>query len=445
MRRFSLPRYLISLPVAIIAALLLVGVSETGYHLSGTALSRMEISQRLHSDLDLLLRQIVDAETGQRGYLLTGDPRYLEPYRESTSTISPTLERLRTAYDASPANMERLSELAKSVTQKLSELEFGVKLRTDGNEDAWRFALLSDLGRDHMNAIRSQAASLILANDHVIATDRELVERSLKFARYGILAIAFISLALFYRYLRQSNALKEARERQKTALEQERDRLETMVRERTASLAELATHLQQVREDERANLARELHDELGSLLTAAKLDVARLKPRLADQAPELTHRLGHLNETLNAGIALKRRIIEQLRPSSLTNLGLVAAIEILARETADLSGLSISTDLSAVSLDATSQLTIYRLVQESLTNICKYANAEIVTVTLQDFASYVSVEVRDDGAGFNAASFPAGAHGLSGMRHRVEARGGKLTVASSPGSGTQILAVLPLN
>ena len=86
------------------------------------------------------------------------------------------------------------------------------------------------------------------------------------------------------------------------------------VRERTATLAELATHLQNVREDERGHLARELHDELGALLTAAKLDVARIKARLAGNLPEVSERLEHLTATLNAGIALKRRIVEDLRP-----------------------------------------------------------------------------------------------------------------------------------
>ena len=110
------------------------------------------------------------------------------------------------------------------------------------------------------------------------------------------------------------------------------------MRERTASLAELATHLQDVRETERGYLARELHDELGSLLTAAKLDVARLKSRLAD-TPDAAQRLQHLTELLNSGIALKRRIIEDLRPSSLSNLGLVASLEILGREFGDASGM----------------------------------------------------------------------------------------------------------
>ena len=122
----------------------------------------------------------------------------------------------------------------------------------------------------------------------------------------------------------------------------ERDRLEGEVAARTAQLKELAQHLQTMREDERSRLARELHDELGALLTAAKLDVARLKSRLgASATPDAAERLAHLNETLNGGIALKRRIIEDLRPSSLSNLGLVAALEILLREFAARSEIAV--------------------------------------------------------------------------------------------------------
>ena len=101
---------------------------------------------------------------------------------------------------------------------------------------------------------------------------------------------------------------------------------------RTAELTDLARHLQTVREDERGFLARELHDELGGLLTAAKLDVARLRKRLDTGQPEVAERIVHLGQTLDAGIALKRRIIEDLRPSSLANLGLQRALEILCEE-----------------------------------------------------------------------------------------------------------------
>ena len=210
-----------------------------------------------------------------------------------------------------------------------------------------------------------------------------------------------------------------------------------------ASLAQLATHLQQVREDERGHLARELHDELGALLTAAKLDVARLKSRLGSQPPEVLERMQHLTETLNSGIALKRRIIEDLRPSSLANLGLIAALEILAREFSERSGLDVTSSLEPVDLDESAQLTVYRIVQESLTNVGKYAEASRVEIGLLDLRNHIELEVRDDGRGFDVRETRPSTHGLAGMRHRVEAAGGRLTVESSPGAGTRITAALP--
>ncbi|HSV83026.1 MAG TPA: sensor histidine kinase, partial [Ramlibacter sp.] len=215
------------------------------------------------------------------------------------------------------------------------------------------------------------------------------------------------------------------------------------VRERTATLAQLATHLQQVREDERGHLARELHDELGALLTAAKLDVARLKSKLGRQPSEVNQRLQHLTETLNSGIALKRRIIEDLRPSSLANLGLTAALEILAREFSERSGIEVATSLENVELDEPGQLTIYRLVQESLTNVGKYAEAKQVDISVHSFRNHIEVEIKDNGKGFDVRAQRPSTHGLAGMRHRVEAAGGRLTVSSRPGAGTRIAAVVP--
>ncbi len=173
------------------------------------------------------------------------------------------------------------------------------------------------------------------------------------------------------------------------------------------SLAELATHLQDVRETERGYLARELHDELGSLLTAAKLDVARLKSRLAD-SPDAIQRLQHLTDLLNSGIALKRRIIEDLRPSSLSNLGLVASLEILGREFGERSGLQIEMALEPVTMDESRQLTIYRMVQESLTNISKYAEASEATIVLKNYDNHVIVEVAGQRQGLRGRSAARG-------------------------------------
>jgi signal transduction histidine kinase len=227
-------------------------------------------------------------------------------------------------------------------------------------------------------------------------------------------------------------------------LQGERDLLETQVKGRTLQLTELAQHLQSAREDERSRLARDLHDELGALLTAAKLDVARLKPRLGTITPEAAERLAHLNETLNSGIALKRRIIEDLRPSSLNNLGLVAALEILGREFEQASGVKVDLALDIVQLKPSSELTVYRLVQEALTNITKYAQARNVAVRVTDAGDKAEVSVKDDGIGFDTRVARPSSHGLLGMRYRVEAEGGEMHLESTPGEGTLIRASLPV-
>ena len=252
--------------------------------------------------------------------------------------------------------------------------------------------------------------------------------------RIGVVGVLGCSaLGLLYLYMRQTGKLLR-----------ERDRLEMEVDRRTAQLTELAQHLQSAREDERGRLARELHDELGALLTAAKLDAARIRARLTPPPPEIEERLTHLSETLNSGIALKRRIIEDLRPSTLTNFGLVPSLEILCREFRERSQLDVRSHLEPVSLGAAADLTTYRLVQEAFTNISKYANASRVDVTLAPSGPWASISVADDGVGFDASQRQVSAQGLLGMRYRVEAAGGVLSVYSMPGRGTAIVARLPL-
>ena len=178
-------------------------------------------------------------------------------------------------------------------------------------------------------------------------------------------------------------------------------------------------------------------------MTSAKLDAARIRSRLAGTAPEALERLAHLVETLNASIALGRSIIEDLRPSTLANLGLVATLEILVREFGERSAVAVECVLEPVTLDAAAELTVYRLVQEAITNISKYAQARHVRLTMAARDSHVEVTVRDDGVGFDTTVPPRSAYGLVGMRFRVEAAGGTLAVTSAPGQGTQLTLRLP--
>jgi len=433
----------ISLPLAILGAAILIAINEASFHASTQATQRIEHAELARQSVGQLMRTMLDAETGTRGFLLTGDEKYLQPYDSAIAELGKQLAQLRLLLADQPENLAEFELMALNVSRKQSENDLSVRMRKIGNDDAWKFMLTTDVGKQHMDAIRLQSQKLMASSLSEMDAAHSQINHSLLLSRIGIAAITLAGLLAFYMYLLQTEALLIAGTREKLALQNERDRLEAQVRERTAKLAKLATYLQEVREDERGHLARELHDELGALLTAAKLDVARIRSRLGNSLPEANERIEHLINTLNSGISLKRRIVEDLRPSSLSHLGLVASLEILTREFSEQSGIEINTSLAPVELGGSAQLTFYRLVQESLTNMSKYANATHADITLQNNDDHVIIEVSDNGQGFDMDKVAATSHGLAGMRHRVEAAGGQLVIESRPGKGTHIRANLP--
>lgn len=443
MNLLKFPKIVISMMLAVLAVAGLILINEASFRSSTDAVEDMQEAQLTRGALNDLIQTILDAETGQRGYLLTGDVRYLEPYDKAMGQVNQQLDILRQIFTPYKGQLTEFGIMSRQISRKLAELDLSVRMRRENKEEAWRFVLSTDVGKELMQSIREQTAKLASASIRNMEQGQVQIKRTLLLSRIGVAILAMMGLLAFCMYLMQTRALLNSGIREKESLKRERDQLDLQVRERTANLAELATHLQNVREDERGHLARELHDELGALLTAAKLDVARLKSRLGTTLPEANERLTHLTTTLNSGIALKRRIVEDLRPSSLSHLGLVASLEILAREFEERSEIAITTDLETVDMAGSVQLTVYRLVQESLTNMGKYAEATEAVVSLQNMDGYISVEVKDNGKGFDIDKIGSLSHGISGMRHRVEAAGGRLTVSSGPSSGTRISAVLP--
>ncbi|WP_077034486.1 CHASE3 domain-containing protein [Pelomonas sp. KK5] len=442
----KLQRSAFALPLAILVAGLMLAISESAYYGADSQLSTLVEMNKAKMKLIEVVGRVTDAEAGQRGYLLTGRPEYLEPYRFASVDTLEGLETLRVLYaKLKHKESEALREkIANSAQTKLSELKEELRLYDEGKVDAAQELLMTDIGRNHMEAIRSNAEALLAHENQLIAAATGNVFDTLLLNRVGVAAMTAVSLLVVTMFLRQGRQLDRQRELQQELLQAERERLEREVLRRTAELTELAQHLQTAREDERARLARDLHDELGALLTAAKLDVARVRPKLQQALPEVLPRITHLVETLNAGIALKRRIIEDLRPSTLDQLGLVPALEILCRDVAKQMNLSVVVELAPVSLAASGQLSVFRLVQESLTNVAKYAQASEVRVLLKEEADGgVLVRVSDNGRGFDASQVGRAKHGLLGMRFRVEAEQGELSVSSSPGQGTTVEARLP--
>ena len=435
----------VAFPLAALAALAMLAISEASYQDATSSLDRLGERATARTKLNDLVKTLLDAETGQRGYLLTERREYLPQYEQALHESRAQLAWLNAYYARDPKTARTMTELAKEAETKVTELATTITLHDQGAASNWRELILSDIGREKMEHVRKLGEQLIQHESALVEVGRKSVYQTLWLNRIGVSAMAAVSLLALFMYLRQTATLDHALAQEAQRIASERDRLEQEVAARTAQLRELAQHLQTIREDERSRLARELHDELGALLTAAKLDVARLKSRLgASASADAAERLAHLNEALNGGIALKRRIIEDRRPSSLSNLGLVAALEILLREFATRSEIKVVDDLAPVNVGAAAQLTIYRLVQEALTNVVKYAKASEVVVTLQPSSSGGAlISVRDNGVGFDTGQPRLARHGLIGMRYRVEAEGGTMRLESSPGRGTLIEATLP--
>jgi signal transduction histidine kinase len=212
-------------------------------------------------------------------------------------------------------------------------------------------------------------------------------------------------------------------------------------------LRALASRLQKVREEERTEIAREIHDELGQALTGLKLDVAWMKRRLPrDHAmtAQCASIIQHIDQTLSA----VRRIATALRPSVLDHLGLAAALEWQVQEFGARTGIEVemelSTDGAAIHDDLASSA--FRILQESLTNVARHANATRVRVRLEQTPTLLTLEIRDDGVGICAECLEGTASlGLVGMRERAVACGGEFSISGQPGRGTTVLLRVPLD
>lgn len=218
----------------------------------------------------------------------------------------------------------------------------------------------------------------------------------------------------------------------------ERELLESRQR-----LRDLTTHRETVREQERKRIAGEIHDELGSLLTALKMDIALLRMQLGEN-PSALDRLGQMRELVERTIRMVRQVATCLRPAAL-NLGLVAALEWLVEDFQRRTGVVCSLQADAeVAMEDAHATAVFRIVQESLTNVARHAAASRVHVALVCSEEGMELSVEDDGRGFDPAGVAPGSFGLIGMRERALILGGEARVDSSPGSGSRVSIRIPL-
>ncbi len=233
----------------------------------------------------------------------------------------------------------------------------------------------------------------------------------------------------------------------------ERNRAEQEMRASQEQLRALSAHLQDVREDERTGIARELHDELGQALTALKMDLASIQSRLlseeAGARDAAARKISAALEVADGMIHTIRRISSELRPGMLDDLGLLAAMEWLAQDFSERAGIPcrFRTEIAgAPPLDRPRSTAMFRIFQETLTNVARHSGATEVEAFLRKSGGSLQLEVHDNGKGFpppvlqNSSSL-----GIIGMRERASSAGGNVEFESEPGQGTTMRLTVPLS
>lgn len=227
----------------------------------------------------------------------------------------------------------------------------------------------------------------------------------------------------------------------------DRKRTEEELRRSREHLRLLSARLQQIREEERMRIARELHDELGGFLTVLKLDLAALGKEPSTDSPAFREKLDAMGKTIVAAIGSVRRICSDLRPSVLDHIGLTAAIEWQVQEWQAKTGVrcAMAASLDDARLDPGRATAAFRVLQEALTNVARHAQASAVQVRLWTDAGYLRLEVRDDGRGIAEKTVSeATSLGLLGMKERVFSFGGSVEIRGAPGDGTTVDVSIPL-
>ncbi|HXV08372.1 MAG TPA: CHASE3 domain-containing protein [Burkholderiales bacterium] len=435
----------------LLALTLSVGVvvlSERTHRRLGEANQQIAGSTEAQATASELLALVIDAETAQRGLLLTQRPEYLEPYVVALPQIRPKLARLRELTAGATEVQAHVDRLGELLSERFSELDASLVLYRDRGPKAALELMRTDFGRRSMDRIRGEVDAIQRALRTDLIERHQSWNRDVAFSRLGLAIIAGLNVALLLLVYVQARREILWRERQRRSLVEQRRLLEEQVQERTAQLSELSSNLQNVQEAEKAKLARDIHDELGSILVSARMDVSWARRRVEPLDPAAAEKLARASSTLDEGVEIKRRIIEDLRPTLLDNLGLAAALNWHVNQACERGGLACNLSLPEEDLEVPSPVSIalFRVVQEALTNVLRYAKARNVWLSVEHTETGISLALRDDGVGIAPRALGDRlSHGIVGMRQRIASLGGTFRIGRVAQGGTAIEVFVPLH
>ena len=403
--------------------------------------------------LQQLKIDLLQAESAQRGYLLTSRSEYVAPFdlaimqaRNHVKTSEALLVESQIEKNQT-SNVDLLKAISGSIEAKALEMQLTIKLvQQNKMAEAHQITNL-DMGRLEMQKFITSTDKLVAALSNDVSV--RLVERrnSVNLARASSIGGAIVLILLVAVVIEQLLKELAAKNRLQQQVLKENADYDTKLKQQTKLLRSMALDYQADVERERQKLSRELHDELGSIFTATKMDLAWCIKKLVESAPDVAQKLTKTTSYVDQGIQYQRHLVQELHPSMISTFGFWPALNALIKDAAERNKWRLSLNLpdETTPLNETISLVAYRIVQESLNNANKYAKATAVNVDVMLDDHHIKLEISDNGIGVDMQSLDGLTHGLSGMRHRVQAIGGHFEMLSSPSQGVLIRALIPLD
>lgn len=386
-----------------------------------------------------------EAEAVQRGYLMTGEAPYLQPYAALLQAVSKNWSDLKELTVDNSGQQERIARLEPLIAEKIADLDLTIKVRREQGFDAAQRLMMNNYGKDVMDIIRAEIDTMLDEEARQMVLRNEAAERA---HRVSILTIAVFLVAglivavVIARLVRHGQELSAAAA---AARELHDAQLEQKIRLRTTQVRQLASHLESVREEEKRAIARELHDDIGSSMTALSMLLEGHFRQNADHQA-ISKNADKIRALLKEVTHSTRRIQAGLRPNTLDSLGLIEAIRELVTEFSQRTNVRLDLHLPSDEsrIPAPLHVPLFRMLQEALNNIAKHAQATHIQIALETESRAVVLRVKDDGVGMTVERLQnSQTHGLLGMRERAAYLDGRTEIDSAPGQGTTITIRLP--
>lgn len=385
-------------------------------------------------------------ESGVLGYLLARDSTLLDPFSQGRKEMMGNLQKLETLIKEHPDQQPRIDSLSALLSSRIALLDsimlLSVRVKpinTDRGNIILKTPMLMGRINTILKEIKQQENEVLVQKQAEINRDKTKSDQLILFLGFCVLAIFLLLIQFIFRNTNARNRAEAEARHLAASLEKKvaerTDQLHTVNRQ----LHRLTEHLQQVQEDERRQLAREVNDEIGQLASAVKMDIDWLALHVTDADPKVNKRIGNASYVLQTLIDDVRKLASSLRPVMIDELGLNESISWLCKQFTKLNGIActFAEEMDDTGIPQQTRTELFRICQEWLTNVARYAKASAVTVRLWKIDSGIELSITDNGNGFEVMQ-DSDRLDLISIRERVLAVDGSLEIETAQGKGTTV-------